>query len=334
RVGPAGATFAGGGVSVVVPPGALDREVEIAIVPTTQPVPPGYLGYSVVYRATPEGQVFARPLVVSVEFAGDAARARLYWSRAAGGYESLGGAVAGNLLTASVSHFSSGFVGAEAADGGAPTDVPPAQDAAIDRPDAGAADAVAGDAGRPDVPPADAGHPDAGLPDAGLPDAGPPDAGPTDAAREACPATSPTEGGACAFLDLVCEYYGPEDDGHPHCRNDWSCAPAWPTDTTGRWHYSTNVCGGDVQACLSEPEMRAGAACTVGGLGRGYCVVPTGTCWCDRATGHYACDNPTATTGCPAHLPNLGAPCPAEGLACRYITALTRVCRRGLWRRT
>jgi len=163
RVGPAGGTFGGGGVSVVVPPGALDREVDLEIATTVLPIPAGYRGYSAVYRARPEGLTFARPLVVTVEFAGDAARAQLHWSRAAGGgYESLGGTVTGNLITAAVQHFSTGFVGAEERDGGAPDgalspDVPAALDA---RPEP--SDALT------DVPTSlDASAPDAG----GLPDA-------------------------------------------------------------------------------------------------------------------------------------------------------------------
>lgn len=319
RVGPAGGTFAGDGLSVVVPAGAVDHEIELAIVPTTLPVPAGYRGASVVYRATPEGQTFAQPLIVTFTYSGSRPAA-VYWSRASGGYESLGGTIAGSLITAVVPHFSTGFIGAEVSDGGV-TDAPadaPVDSGAIDSGaiDSGAIDSGAIDAGV-DVPRADVGSAEV---------------------AESCPATEPVytlpPSDPCSFPALECEFY---DNAHPqlYCRHAWYCGEY----TTGsyRWSASFDACGGDSQACLSETEMRAGAACTTGGAGRGWCEIPTGTCVC--RSGHYVCDNPTATPGCPAHLPNLGSPCTGEALACAFgpepsAVFARRVCRRGLWRRS
>jgi hypothetical protein len=332
RVGPAGGTFSGGGLSVVVPAGAVDHEIELAIVPTTLPVPPGYRAASVLYRATPEGQAFARPLVVTLPFSGSSPAA-VYWSRASGGYDSLGGTIAGSLITAAVPHFSTGFVGVEASDAGVPTD-------------SGAIDSGAIDSG-----PIDSGALDSGPIDSGTLDSGPIDTGAVDAGvdvptadiggaevMESCPAVEPmssvTPTEPCGFPGLECEFY---DNAHPqlYCRHSWICGEYTPGSY--RWSGVFNSCGGDSQTCLSETEMRAGAACTTGGLGRGWCEIPTGTCVC--RSGHYVCDDPTATAGCPAHLPNLGSPCPAEALACDFgpnpsAVYARRVCRRGLWRRS
>jgi hypothetical protein len=190
-----------------------------------------------------------------------------------------------------------------------------------------------------DVP--DAGAPDAGTPDAGAPDAGTPDAGTPDApdgGRESCPATRPSGSGSeeCSPVGLVCEFYPATGaDLRPSCRTQSVCGARFPGGTEGVWGSRGVGCGNDGLACLSEPEMRAGAACTATGTNRGWCEVATGVCVC--ASGHYVCDDPTATAGCPAHLANLGSPCPTEGLTCVFgpagsIVRGTRVCQRGLWR--
>ncbi|MFO0624139.1 MAG: FG-GAP-like repeat-containing protein [Polyangiales bacterium] len=111
-VGPAGGTVSCAGASVAVPANALASPVPLQIVPTGMPAPAGYAAYSPVFRFEPAGTTFALPVRVSLPFTGDAARATLFWSRPASdtGHARIGGLASGGVVTASVSHFSTGFV--------------------------------------------------------------------------------------------------------------------------------------------------------------------------------------------------------------------------------
>ena len=110
------------GASVTIPPGALSKKQTITIEITGDSPPTGYTLFSSVYRFTPAGLTFLKPISVTLPFKGDAKVATMFMSRpqAVVGYERLGGTAAGTTLTASVSHFSKGFI----ADGVEYTDPP------------------------------------------------------------------------------------------------------------------------------------------------------------------------------------------------------------------
>ncbi|TAK24799.1 MAG: hypothetical protein EPO40_23820 [Myxococcaceae bacterium] len=112
-IGPSGGTVSCDGATLTVPAGALSTALPIRITQTGVAAPSGYTGYSRVFRFEPAGTAFTVPARVSIPFAGDAARAALFWSRPSGGsgYERLGGLAADGGVTASVTHLDSGFVG-------------------------------------------------------------------------------------------------------------------------------------------------------------------------------------------------------------------------------
>jgi hypothetical protein len=131
-IGPEGGSIAAYGIEVDVPPGALAMPVALSVSPSTAPPPAGYVLLSSVYYFAPEGTAFAVPVAVHFQTTGMEAEASAYWSRATGGYDPITTTWSGTTATASVTHFSAGFVGLVASDGGVP-------DAAAD----GATDAAA-----------------------------------------------------------------------------------------------------------------------------------------------------------------------------------------------
>jgi hypothetical protein len=151
-IGPSGGVLSLGQNTVSVPAGALATALEITITETAVPVPSGFVGYSPVYRFEPAGLVFAQPVTIGLVFSGTGSRAAMFWSKAIGtGYDNIGGTVYGGVLTATVAHFSTGFVGTDQTpdnDGGG-------ADVGVGGPDSAAdvaARDIAGD-GQPDVPP-------------------------------------------------------------------------------------------------------------------------------------------------------------------------------------
>lgn len=201
-VGHEGGSLSLAGVSLTIPPGALDRVTAIGIRESKEPVPGEYEAYSRLYSFDPSGLTFARPVSVAFRFAGDPARAALFWAdRASGPYERLSSAVSGDQISAPVVHFSVGFAGtprtdARVADAGAPDAAPSdAGDGTPEAQDAGAGDSALFDALAHESH--DAAFPDTLAPDArdaslldvaGL-DAAGPDGGP--AACVAPPASPP-----------------------------------------------------------------------------------------------------------------------------------------------
>lgn len=133
----AGGSFTVDGVRFAFPAGAVDRRVEIRVTSTDGPAPAGYALRSRLYRFEPEGTTFASPVQVTIPFTGELGIGGLYWSTASGGYERLASVTSGATLTASITHFSTGFVGVPLSvdAGDAATDV---TDATVDISDVGA----------------------------------------------------------------------------------------------------------------------------------------------------------------------------------------------------
>jgi len=111
-VGPDGGVVEGFGVTVTIPPGALPAMTEIRIVATSERAPSGYRAFSPVYRFEPDGTRFSAPVRVSLPFVGDMRTATVFWSAAGTTtrYERVGGQPDTAAASATITHFSQGFV--------------------------------------------------------------------------------------------------------------------------------------------------------------------------------------------------------------------------------
>lgn len=120
-IGPEGGTVEGDGATLIIPAGALDEEVEIAVAETDAEAPDGFVAMSPVFEFTPDGLTFAAPIEVRITYDGADDGMEVIWSLAQGdGFEGVGGTADGETIVAEVSHFSRGFAGrAEIPGGGA-----------------------------------------------------------------------------------------------------------------------------------------------------------------------------------------------------------------------
>jgi hypothetical protein len=106
-VGAAGGTVAApGGPSLTIPAGALDAPTAIRITAVGD-VSAARYGFE------PNGQVFARPVMVRMPVATGTTSASLWWERPGGGYEPVGGTLDQGTIVAEVAHFSGGYAGAD-----------------------------------------------------------------------------------------------------------------------------------------------------------------------------------------------------------------------------
>lgn len=111
-VGPGGGTVTlTGGPSLVIPAGALGSSTAITIRKSTSSAPTGALGP--LYEFEPSGQAFASPVMVGFPVAQGTAAALVYWTKASttAEYDALATTLAGTTASASVTHFSNGYVG-------------------------------------------------------------------------------------------------------------------------------------------------------------------------------------------------------------------------------
>ena len=116
-IGTFGGTVSRSGVTLTIPAGALSVDTAITIARTA--APSGYTLASPAYMFGPAGTTFAMPATVSIPLTGAAAGAHLFWSNTSGGFDDLGGTISMMTLTGQVTHFSVGFAGEVAPDGGA-----------------------------------------------------------------------------------------------------------------------------------------------------------------------------------------------------------------------
>ncbi len=126
-IGPAGGTVTlnpGGGADLVTltfPPGAVRTATPITISLSSQPVPGSFTAVSGMYQFGPSGLQLGTPARVSFQPArpADLAQMDILWSpTGTGGFVSVGGRAATNLITADIRHFSFGFVGRLTEDSG------------------------------------------------------------------------------------------------------------------------------------------------------------------------------------------------------------------------
>jgi hypothetical protein len=118
-IGPGGGQVSAAGVELDIPPGALPTATSIAISIDPNGVPSGYIALSPLLHFSPDGLTFAKPATVTFGATGSPPGAHVYWSRSSGpGYDELPTTWLGMTASATVSHFSSGFVGTPTEDGG------------------------------------------------------------------------------------------------------------------------------------------------------------------------------------------------------------------------
>jgi hypothetical protein len=112
NVGPGGGTVSlTGGPSLAVPPGALDSVTAITIRKAAAGAPTGALGP--LYEFGPDGEIFSVPVTISFPVAQGTAAAMVYWTKAGSAteFDALPTTLAGTTASASVTHFSHGYVG-------------------------------------------------------------------------------------------------------------------------------------------------------------------------------------------------------------------------------
>jgi hypothetical protein len=140
-IGPSGGVVEEEGIRLTIPAGALTEDVTISVAAAPEIAPSdGYAALSSVFLFTPDGLVFRTPAVVEIAFRGDGAGAAVVWSSATAGVEELASTASAGSMTASVLHFSRGFVGRRDRDAAPPDagpgDASPPADAPYDVADA------------------------------------------------------------------------------------------------------------------------------------------------------------------------------------------------------
>ncbi|HSO40133.1 MAG TPA: hypothetical protein VLT33_46725 [Labilithrix sp.] len=110
-IGPEGGKIEVGGAVVTFPKGAVaaSTSVTISVLDTT---PEGFVTLSKLFKCEPSGIDFAQPVEMRMPFTDDGSGGSLFWSSGSDpAFKDLGGKVEGNIMIATVQHFSSGFVG-------------------------------------------------------------------------------------------------------------------------------------------------------------------------------------------------------------------------------
>jgi hypothetical protein len=111
-VGASGGTIVLDRATVTFPAGALAQDTPITIEETSDPAPAGYTALSHVYRCGPSGLSFAKNVTMAMQFTGDGLPTTMFWSSGSDpAFKDVGGTASGNVMSASVAHFSQGFVG-------------------------------------------------------------------------------------------------------------------------------------------------------------------------------------------------------------------------------
>ncbi len=111
-VGPSGGAIELASARVEIPAGALSEDTMIRVTVTRRAVEAPFEGYSPIYRFEPAGTRFARPVTVSIPFAGDAEAATVFWTVGdSESFAALDTRVEGGLAIAEATHFSQAFVG-------------------------------------------------------------------------------------------------------------------------------------------------------------------------------------------------------------------------------
>jgi hypothetical protein len=110
-IGPEGGVINVDGATVTFPKGAVTAPLGVTI-STTDTVPAGYVALSKVFKCEPSGTNFSQPVTMQMPFTDDGKGGTMFWSSGSDpAFKDLGGQAQNGTMTATVMHFSSGFVG-------------------------------------------------------------------------------------------------------------------------------------------------------------------------------------------------------------------------------
>lgn len=111
-VGADGATIEVDGAVVTFPRGAL-ADAKVITIGSTDEIPDGFVAVSKVFECAPSGTSFAAPVTMTMPFTDDGqGPVTMFWSAGADPtFKDVGGSPTGKTFTATVMHFSRGFVG-------------------------------------------------------------------------------------------------------------------------------------------------------------------------------------------------------------------------------
>ncbi len=110
-VGPEGGELRLEQLTLAIPPGALDRDVELTVTASTRRAPSGFTAFSPIFQFEPEGTTFARPVEVRLPYEGDASTATIFWTNERGDFAALPTSVEPPVASTTTDHFSQAFVG-------------------------------------------------------------------------------------------------------------------------------------------------------------------------------------------------------------------------------
>ncbi len=96
--------------AVTFAPGAFTDATGVTVTSTTTPAPHGVSAYSPIYKFTPDGARFTQPVTVTFVVGLGLTNPTIMWSRPTGGWDDLGGSYANGRISATVTHFSEGYV--------------------------------------------------------------------------------------------------------------------------------------------------------------------------------------------------------------------------------
>lgn len=100
------------GLTLTIPAGALEEPTEISIVATDRSAPEPFHAFSPLFRFEPSGLEFAVPVTVTLPFDGEREIATVFWTeRESDAFSARPTETEGYFATATIHHFSQGFVG-------------------------------------------------------------------------------------------------------------------------------------------------------------------------------------------------------------------------------
>jgi hypothetical protein len=112
-IGPEGGQIVVDGATVTFAKSAVTSAQAITITASTTTAPDGFVALSRVYTCEPSGLNFGAQVTMQMQFTPDGSPATMFWSSATNPTfaELANVETSGNTMTATVAHFSSGFVG-------------------------------------------------------------------------------------------------------------------------------------------------------------------------------------------------------------------------------
>jgi RHS repeat-associated protein len=109
-VGTSGGTVALEKVTVTFPQNVFTSATGITITSTTDAPPSGIQAYTPIYKFDPDGSQFKLPATVTFVVGTGLLNPTILWSRPGGGWDDLRGTYINGAITATITHFSEGFV--------------------------------------------------------------------------------------------------------------------------------------------------------------------------------------------------------------------------------